>query len=136
MIFIDSNVPMYLIGAEHPHKHDARAHLERLTAERVRLITSAEVFQEILHRFVALDRVDAVQTAFDGLLSIIDDVVAIELPDVISAKDIAATHPALSARDALHVAVMRHHGISQILSFDRGFDQVHGIRRHPAPGDR
>lgn len=28
MIFIDSNIPMYIIGAEHPHKIDARRLLE------------------------------------------------------------------------------------------------------------
>jgi predicted nucleic acid-binding protein len=132
VIFVDSNVPMYLIGAEHPHKHDARAHLERLAASRNRLVTSADVFQEILHRFVALDRRNAVQAAFDRLGAIVDDVFPIEIIDVMEAKDVAATHPDLSARDSLHVAVMRHHGISQVLSFDRGFDQVNGIARLPA----
>jgi len=37
----------------------------------------------------------------------------------------------LAARDALHVAVMQHHGIAEILTFDRGFDAVPGIRRAP-----
>jgi len=29
---------------------------------------------------------------------------------------------AASARDALHVAVMEHHGVERILTFDKGFD--------------
>ena len=33
------------------------------------------------------------------------------------------------ARDALHVAVMRQHGVEEILSFDRAFDVVPDIRR-------
>ncbi|MGH2443674.1 MAG: type II toxin-antitoxin system VapC family toxin, partial [Chloroflexota bacterium] len=69
MILVDSNVPMYLIGSDHPHKSDARRLLERLVSERQRLVTDAEVFQEILHRYVAIARRDAIQPAFDALRS-------------------------------------------------------------------
>ena len=61
MIFVDSNIPMYLIGAPHRHKDDARRLLERFVAERIPLVTDAEVFQEILHRYVAIDRRDAIK---------------------------------------------------------------------------
>ncbi len=50
MILIDSNVPMYLVGAPHPHKADAQHLLERCISDRERLVTDAEVLQEILHR--------------------------------------------------------------------------------------
>ena len=33
MIFVDSNIPMYLVGAEHPNKDAARRLLERAIAE-------------------------------------------------------------------------------------------------------
>jgi len=35
----------------------------------------------------------------------------------------------LSARDALHIAVMEQNGIGRILSFDSGFDGLPGITR-------
>jgi len=35
----------------------------------------------------------------------------------------------LSARDAIHLAVMQQNGISQILTFDSGFDGFPGITR-------
>ena len=53
MILIDSNIPMYLVGADHPHKIDAQRLLERCIADRVRLVTDVEVLQEILHRYIA-----------------------------------------------------------------------------------
>jgi uncharacterized protein len=34
---------------------------------RERLLTDAEVLQEVLHRYVAIDRRDAIQPAFDAL---------------------------------------------------------------------
>jgi uncharacterized protein len=133
VIFIDASVPMYLIGGEHPHKLDAAHSLERLTLARQRLVTSSEVFQEILHRNLWIGRRDRLELAFETLRGIVDDVIAIDETDVFAAKDLVHVHKALSARDALHVAVMRRNEISEILSFDRGFDAVGGIRRLPAP---
>jgi hypothetical protein len=78
VIFIDSNIPMYLVGEEHPHKVDARRLLERLIAKDERLVTDAEVLLEILHRYTAIDRKDAIQPAFDAIVGIVDEVLPIE----------------------------------------------------------
>lgn len=129
MIFVDSNVPMYLIGADHPHKADARRLLERFTSERQRLVTDAEVFQEILHRYHAIDRPDAIQPAFDALAAVVDEVFAIDDVSVGAAKDVLLGRWSLSARDAAHVAVMQANGVTRLLSFDRDFDQVPGLER-------
>lgn len=129
MILIDSNVPMYLIGAAHPHKIDAQRALERLVSERTRLVTDAEVLQEILHRYVAIDRRDAIQPAFDVLRNVVDEVLVVDGAAAERAKDIVMGHRRLSARDALHIAVMEQHGIARILSFDSGFDGYPGITR-------
>jgi len=120
---------MYLVGAAHPHKADAKRLLEQLIAERERLVTDAEVFQEILHRYVAIGRRDAIQPAFDALLGIVDDVFPVDLAVVERARTIVLGSPSLSARDALHVAVMQQQHVSRILSFDGGFDRVPGIER-------
>ena len=129
MILVDSNIPLYLIGAPHPHKSDAQRCLERLVSERQRLVTDAEVLQEILHRYVAIDRRDAIQPAFDALLGIVDQVLAVDGTAAERAKEIVLGHRQLSARDAVHLAVMEQHGIEQILSFDSGFDGFPGVTR-------
>lgn len=129
MIFIDSNVPMYLVGAPHPHKADARRLLEAAVAEGDRLVTGAEVLQGILHRYVAIGRRDAIQPAFDALLGIADEVFPVEREDVERAKRVLDGKPRLSARDALNVAMMERRELRQILSFDAAFDGVPGIER-------
>ena len=129
MILVDSNVPMYLVGTPHPHKVDAQRLLESLIAARERLVSDAEVLQEILHRYVAIGRPDAIQPAFDALLGIVDEVYPVDLAAVQRARTVVLGSPRLSARDALHVAVMQQQGISRILSFDAGFDQIPGIQR-------
>jgi hypothetical protein len=85
--------------------------------------------QEILHRYRALNRTDTIQPAFDVLLAVVSEVLPIELPAVQRAKDILAAHPALSARDAVHLAVMDAHQIRRLMSFDAGFDDRLNIER-------
>lgn len=129
MILIDSNIPMYLVGAAHPHKVDSLRLLEQFISERRRLVSDAEVLQEILHRYVAIDRRDAIQPALDALLGIVDEIFPIAASIVERAKAIVLGRRRLSARDALHVAVMEEHGIKEILTFDTGFDGYPGIVR-------
>lgn len=129
MIFVDSNVPMYLVGAAHPLKQTARRLLEQAVTRGDRLVTDAEVLQEILHRYHAIRRPDAIQPAFDALLGVVDEVYPIELADVEQAKTLLLAPAPLSARDAVHVAVMKRRGLSRVMSFDGGFDQVEWIDR-------
>jgi uncharacterized protein len=120
---------MYLVGAPHRNKELARTLLEKCINRGERLVTDAEVLQEILHRYVAIDRRDAIQPAFDALLGVVDHVYPIELTDVERARSLLLGLTTLSARDALHVAVMERHQVDRLLSFDRGFDQVGWIDR-------
>jgi predicted nucleic acid-binding protein len=128
VILVDSNIPMYLVGADHPNKERAIAALQHAIGEGEPLVTDAEVLQEILHRYVAIDRRDAIGPATDALLAVVDEVYPIEREDVDRARRIVGS-TTLSARDALHVAVMRRRGLTLIMSFDRGFDAVDGIER-------
>lgn len=128
-MFVDSNVPMYLVGAEHPLKHAAGRRVEESISLGVRMVTSSEVLQEILHRCVSINRPDVIQPALDALLGVVDEVLDVTKADTLRARDLLMKHGRLSARDALHAAVMQRAGISRILSFDAGFDEIPGIDR-------
>lgn len=128
MILVDSNIPMYLVGADHPNKEAARRLLDRAVVDGEQLITDAEVFQEILHRYAAIGRREAIGPAFDLLRDLVDEVLPIELADVDAARRLLASAD-LSARDAIHVAVMQRRGIGRVMSFDRAFEGVPGIVR-------
>jgi predicted nucleic acid-binding protein len=129
MIFVDSNIPMYLIGKDHPHKHDSRSILETLASEKQTLATSVEVFQEIMHRYTAIKQKQAIQPAFDLLNDLVDKVFDITKKDVFLAKDLILAYSKLSARDALHLSTMKNNNIHKIFSFDSGFDLVPNIHR-------
>ncbi|MEP6640054.1 MAG: type II toxin-antitoxin system VapC family toxin [Chloroflexota bacterium] len=129
MILIDSNIPMYVVGAAHPNKGAAIRLLGLAIAEGETLVTDAEVLQEILHRYMAIGRRDAIDPAFDAIIGVVDEVLPIEAADVEIARRLIRTTERLSARDAIHLAIMQRHHIERIMSFDRGFDGVPGITR-------
>jgi len=129
LIFIDSNIPMYLVGAPHPHKTDSRIILERLIADGQRLVTDVEVLQEILHRYTAIKKREAIGPAIHTTLDIADEIFPIEKADVMRAAEMVQHEKWLSARAAIHIAVMEHHGVSSILSFDADFDRWPGLKR-------
>jgi len=129
VIFVDSNIPMYVIGGAHPLRDPARRLLEEAVAANEPMCTDAEVLQEILHRFAAIRRNDDIDRAFDLLTTTVDVIYPIEVVDVERARRIVVGAPRLSARDAIHVAVMQRRDVGQVMSFDQAFDVVPGIER-------
>src|SRR5580693_9560834 len=95
---------MYLIGAAHPHKAEAQVILERLIAAGERLVTDAEVLQEILHRYTAIDKREAIGPALQVTLDIVDEVFPIGKAEVLRAGEITRSRAMMSARDAVHIA--------------------------------
>jgi hypothetical protein len=93
------------------------------------LARRAEVLQEILHRYTAIDKRDAIGPALQVTLGIVDAVISIEKAEVLRAADIVRNRALISARDAVHIAVMERYGIRSILSFDGDFDRWPGLER-------
>lgn len=129
MILVDSNIPMYLVGANPVHKADMQQLIHKLAVQRERLVTDAEVLQEILHRYTSIHRHAAIQPAFDTLLGIVDEVFSVDHSSMERAKQIVLSYSELSSRDAVHLAVMQQQGINRILSYDKGFDRFPGVTR-------
>jgi len=55
----------------------------------------------------------------------------VTLADTDRARRLVEVQPSVGVRDALHAAVMLNHDIETIATFDRGFDDITGIRRVP-----
>src|ERR1019366_7132758 len=68
-------------------------------------------------------------SALKVTLDIVDEVFPIEKANVLRAAEIAQGRKGMSARDAVHIAIMEHHGVRSILSFDADFDRWPGLQR-------
>jgi len=129
VIFLDSNVPMYVVGTDHDLCERARRVLGGALRHGDRLVTSAEIFQELIHRYTCVRRPQALLDAWQLLEATVDETFPIEYEDVAASRLVLESTIGLSARDALHIAIMKRHGVTRILSFDTGFDKVDGIVR-------
>jgi len=128
-VFIDSNIPMYVAGSAHPHREPAMRFLERVKAGTVEGCTSTEVLQEILCRYAALGKRDLAREVYTLFVDICPVVLGVDLADTDLACELVCEVPGISARDAIHAAVMRNHDLESIATFDEDFDRIGGIRR-------
>lgn len=128
-VFVDSNVPMYVAGRTHPNQAPARRFLEKVRTGTVDACTSTEVLQEILYRYAALHRIDLARSVYELFVALCAEVLPVTLADTDRARDLLGKVEGISARDAVHAAVMLNHGIGRIATFDRGFDRASGVRR-------
>ena len=128
-VFIDSNIPMYVAGADHPNRAPALRFLERVQTGEVEACTSTEVLQEILYRYSSLGRLDLAAAVYDFFVAIVPEVFAVTLADTDLAKDLLLRTGGVSARDVLHAAVMLNHSVADIATFDQDFDRIGQLRR-------
>lgn len=129
MVFVDSNIPMYVAGREHEHRAPSLRFLSKARAGHVDICTSTEVLQEILYRYAALKRTDLAGSVYDLFVQMCPVVLPVTLADTDRARRLLAETKGISARDAVHTAVMLNHDITEIATFDAGFDRVPGVRR-------
>lgn len=130
-IFIDSNIPMYVAGKEHPCREPSRLLLERVRVGEVEGCTSTEVLQEILYRYAGLGHLDLAHQVYDLFLQVVPVVFPVALADTDRARELLGEVRAISVREAIHAAVMQNHDVRRIATFDRGFDSIPGIERIP-----
>ncbi|MBW1982755.1 MAG: type II toxin-antitoxin system VapC family toxin [Deltaproteobacteria bacterium] len=129
MILVDSNIIMYAAGAEHPCKAPSVAFLKNVAEAKVEATIDAEVLQEILHRFRALNRWGDGRRVYDLARRIFPVVLPVTSAVLDRARILLDEDDRLMARDALHAAVVEINSLAAICSYDRDFDRISTIVR-------
>jgi predicted nucleic acid-binding protein len=127
--FVDSNIIMYAVGAEHACRSPCLDALDRIICESLQAVVSSEVHQEILHRYLSIGLPDKAREVSIKLETIIPATLPVTLADIRRVRQLAERYPGLKARDLLHAAVMLENGLTRILSTDRHFDRLAEIER-------
>ena len=129
MILIDTNVIMYAAGASHPHKTPSVALLERVASGEVEATIDAEVLQEILHRYRAIDRWHDGRQVYDLARQLFPAILPVTGAIMNRARLLLDGDRRIIARDALHAAVVMTEGLEAVCSYDRDFDRIKGLVR-------
>lgn len=128
-VFIDTAVIMYAAGGEHPLRAPCGRIIAGIGDGDIDAVTSAEVIQEILHRFLSVRRPEIGRAQAIEALDLFSPVLPLTHALMRRVPDLARKYPSLDARDLVHVATCIHEGIAEIISPDRGFDHIAELRR-------
>lgn len=127
--FIDANILMYAIGAEHELKVPSIKILRDCVQKTYFTYTNVEVLQEILHRYTHLGKRDHAIDAANKLAKLVTQVLPVT-PDIFSnALRLHGQYTQLTARDSIHAATVLNHHLTHILSADKHFNDIPGFVR-------
>jgi predicted nucleic acid-binding protein len=152
-VFVDANVFVYNFGPHPSFGPPSRGLLERIEAGDVKGCTSTHVLHDVAHRLMTLEacqtfgwpysgigqrlrrhpleiqKLHSFRQALDEILAIGVQVLSVSAEQVLLAGDLSRIHGLLSG-DALILAVMQTHGVTNLASSDADFDRTSEITRY------
>ena len=131
LVFLDVNVPMYAAGGDHRYREACVWVLTQVAEGGLEVAIDSQIVQEILYRYGESRRWSIAVTLATSLLDLVPTVHSVGSDDIRLAVELCEQYApqGVKARDLIHVAVMRRHGLTKVISTDRHFDQVPGIER-------
>ena len=130
MLLLDANISIYAEGREHFYREPCRAIMDRVKTRPGEYAVDTEALQEILYVYSNRGETARGINAVEDLLNLRPVIIPITVAEITATMRLMHGTPALSARDAIHAAVVVVHGLEGIISTDRGFDRIPGIRRY------
>ena len=152
-IFLDANVLLFYFGSDPTYGPACKRLLERVERQELNGVTSVHVLAEAMHRAMTIEAIgqhgfpvkniaqrlrrqpEVVQglTQFRQLCMTVFQIGVRVLPMAETLLDRAAEisqQHGLLINDALLVAIMREHGLTNLASQDADFDRVPGLIRY------
>lgn len=125
----DTAVFVYAVGGEHPYRDPCRRIVERASAGELSGEASVELVQEFAHVRLrrTADRAESLRLA--SAVAELCRLHSFEPGDLPLSLTLLAQHDQLGVRDAVFAATALNRGLAAILSPDRAFEGIHGLRR-------
>jgi predicted nucleic acid-binding protein len=122
-------VVIYAVGKAHPLQEEARRVLDRVGDGTLHANVDAELLQEVLHVYDARKERRKGFDTVDDLLVIFPNPIPIGREEIETARDLMRVYSVLSARDAIHAAVVQTHDLEGIVTADNVFERIKGVKR-------
>ena len=130
MMLLDANIPIYAEGREHRYRAPCRIILEQTKTWPDRYAIDVEALQEILYVYSSRGELETGTGIVERLLSRLPNIIPITATEIRAAMRLMAETRNLTTRDAIHGAVVLEHQMEGIVSADRDFDRIPGLRRY------
>ncbi len=133
MKFLDTNIFVRLLAADDEKKTDACFRLFQRIQRGEESVTTAEVIiAEVVYVLSSPSLYRLSHEEISSRLAPLLSLRSLKLRNkrtYLRALDLYATYPSLDFEDALSAAHMERQGISEIVTYDRDFDRLPGIKR-------
>lgn len=129
MLLLDANIPMYAEGREHRYQQPCKRVMELAKANSSDYCVDTETLQEILYVYYSRRETGRGIGVAQDILGMFPTIIPITAAEITAAMRLMAETRNLSARDAIHAAVVIEHGLEGIVSADRDYDSIPGLRR-------
>ena len=126
--FVDSSVFFYAKIMDKEYGPSCAQVLRKIHERKIMAATSVLVTLEVANALRKFGLAKEVKDTVDSIFSLSIVVLKMDSSDIRNAIDIFHRQR-ISPYDCAHVAVMKHAEISSIISADRDFDHVPGIKR-------
>ena len=130
MMLLDANIVIYAEGREHIYRNPCRLVMDQVRLRPEHYTIDAETIQEILYSYSRQGELDKGIRIVDELLARMPHIIPITTDEIQAAMRLMRDTSSLSSRHAIHAAVVVVHGLDGIVSADRGFDRIPGLRRY------
>jgi hypothetical protein len=128
VIVVDTTILLYAVGGDHPLRRPSLRLIEAIRGGRVRATTTVEVVQEFVHAYArrrARPEAGGLGRAWAALLA---PLISTTRADLEWGLTLYESHPALGAFDALLAAAALAREAEALVSADRAFGDVAGLR--------
>ena len=129
MRLLDANVVIYAVGREHLYQRPCQSLMYQVHDQPENFVIDVEALQEILHFYSRRGELNRGIESVERLLSRLPNIIPIAAAEIRVAMRLMSETRDLSARDAIHAAVVIEHGLEGIISADGDFDRIPGLRR-------
>ena len=129
MRLLDANVVIYAIGREHFYRRPCQLLMEQAQDQPDDFVIDVEALQEVLHFYSRRGELNRGIESVEGLLSRLPNIIPVSAAEIRVAMRLMSETRNLSARDAIHAAVVIEHGLEGIISADGDFVRIPGLRR-------
>lgn len=127
-VYLDTNVLVYAVGGESPHRDSCREIVRAVAERRLTGETSTYTVQEFVRQRQRQGDSQAMARAREAI-DFCSDLHPVDGTIIRRALEIVERYPKLDIADAVHVATASIHGVTTVISADRGLDGITEINR-------
>lgn len=128
MIVFDTTVLMYAVGADHSLRAPSQRLTEAVDRRSIAATTTPQVIQEFAHVYGRRRPRDAAVRIARDHASLLWPLLDSTAGDLLDGLALFAQHPGLGAFDAVLAATAIANNADALVSADRAFDEVPGLR--------